>query len=267
MDPLTRGSLFHKAQAEFFRAMQAAGALPVTPRSRARRGRRRSTRVLDRVAAEYAETARAGDRARLARRDRRAAARPRHLGAEAGRRRATWRAGVLRVQLRPDRRGARSAQPAGSGRRSTAGSCCAARSISSSTAPTLDVLRVTDHKTGKNRSKPDLIVGGGATLQPVLYSAGDRAGARQEGRRGPAVLLHDGRRLRRARDSRSTTTRAARGSRCSTIIDRAVEHGIPRRRRRPSAPAPGATSGRSAVRAKKSASAQSAATGSPISRR
>jgi CRISPR/Cas system-associated exonuclease Cas4 (RecB family) len=34
-----------------------------------------------------------------------------------------------------------------------------------------DVLRVTDHKTGKNRSNPDLIVGGGATLQPVLYSA------------------------------------------------------------------------------------------------
>ena len=34
----------------------------------------------------------------------------------------------------------------------------------------LDVLRVTDHKTGKNRSTPDLIVGGGAMLQPVLYS-------------------------------------------------------------------------------------------------
>src|SRR5204863_2884810 len=33
----------------------------------------------------------------------------------------------------------------------------------------LDVLRVTDHKTGKNRSNPDLIVGGGAVLQPVLY--------------------------------------------------------------------------------------------------
>jgi ATP-dependent helicase/nuclease subunit B len=29
---------------------------------------------------------------------------------------------------------------------------------------------VTDHKTGKNRSTPDLIVGGGGALQPVLYS-------------------------------------------------------------------------------------------------
>jgi len=34
----------------------------------------------------------------------------------------------------------------------------------------LDMLRVTDHKTGKNRSNPDLIVGRGSTLQPVLYS-------------------------------------------------------------------------------------------------
>ena len=36
--------------------------------------------------------------------------------------------------------------------------------------PDLDVFRVTDHKTGKNRSNPDLIIGGGAVLQPVLYS-------------------------------------------------------------------------------------------------
>ena len=33
-----------------------------------------------------------------------------------------------------------------------------------------DTLRVTDHKTGKNRSNPDLIVGAGKVLQPVLYS-------------------------------------------------------------------------------------------------
>jgi CRISPR/Cas system-associated exonuclease Cas4 (RecB family) len=34
----------------------------------------------------------------------------------------------------------------------------------------LDVLRITDHKTGKNRSNRDLIIGGGTVLQPVLYS-------------------------------------------------------------------------------------------------
>ncbi len=86
MDPLTRGSLFHQVQAEFYRAMEHAGALPVTRdgvRERghdARRGARPRRRRIRRAA-------RAGDRARLARRDRRAAARSRHLGAEARRRR------------------------------------------------------------------------------------------------------------------------------------------------------------------------------------
>jgi ATP-dependent helicase/nuclease subunit B len=31
-------------------------------------------------------------------------------------------------------------------------------------------LRVTDHKTGKNRSTPGMVIGGGLVLQPVLYS-------------------------------------------------------------------------------------------------
>ncbi|HEY8548778.1 MAG TPA: PD-(D/E)XK nuclease family protein [Vicinamibacterales bacterium] len=30
-------------------------------------------------------------------------------------------------------------------------------------------LRVTDHKTGRNRTTPSLVVGGGSTLQPVIY--------------------------------------------------------------------------------------------------
>jgi CRISPR/Cas system-associated exonuclease Cas4 (RecB family) len=30
-------------------------------------------------------------------------------------------------------------------------------------------VRVTDHKTGKNRSTPRTVIGGGAMLQPVLY--------------------------------------------------------------------------------------------------
>ena len=32
-------------------------------------------------------------------------------------------------------------------------------------------LRVTDHKTGKDRTKDNLVIGGGETLQPVLYSS------------------------------------------------------------------------------------------------
>src|SRR5205823_10050775 len=36
--------------------------------------------------------------------------------------------------------------------------------------PTSDLLRITDHKTGKNRTTWKTVIGGGAILQPVLYS-------------------------------------------------------------------------------------------------
>ena len=37
-------------------------------------------------------------------------------------------------------------------------------------APPDGSLRVTDHKTGKDRTRPPLVIGGGAVLQPILYS-------------------------------------------------------------------------------------------------
>src|SRR4029453_15598549 len=54
MDPLTRGSLYHKAQAEFFRAMKASGHLPIA-RHRLPAAVVVLGTVLDRVAEEYAE--------------------------------------------------------------------------------------------------------------------------------------------------------------------------------------------------------------------
>ena len=33
------------------------------------------------------------------------------------------------------------------------------------------VLRVTDHKTGKDRTKDTLVIGGGSVLQPLVYAA------------------------------------------------------------------------------------------------
>src|SRR5262249_37422443 len=55
MDPLTRGSLFHKAQAEFYRAMQSRNALPVS-QTNLPAAVKTMDAVLDRVAAEHAET-------------------------------------------------------------------------------------------------------------------------------------------------------------------------------------------------------------------
>src|SRR5260370_13653832 len=55
MDPLTRGSLFHRVQAELYRALEAANELPVT-RATVPGAARTLDHVLERVAAEYAET-------------------------------------------------------------------------------------------------------------------------------------------------------------------------------------------------------------------
>ena len=56
MDPLTRGSLFHKVQAEFFRALRGARRAAGHAPERCRQAVATLDAVLDRVAAEYAET-------------------------------------------------------------------------------------------------------------------------------------------------------------------------------------------------------------------
>ncbi|MBZ5560437.1 MAG: exodeoxyribonuclease V subunit gamma [Acidobacteriia bacterium] len=167
MDPLTRGSLFHRAQAEFYRAMQSANALPVT-----RAGLDRAIATLDdvvgRVAAEYEETlAPAIDRVW---RDEIGEIR-RDLGIWVQKLvdDPTWVPAYFEFSfgLSDEGRDPRSLKDPITidGRFVLRGSVDLIEH-----RPDLDVLRVTDHKTGKNRSTPDLIVGGGATLQPVLYS-------------------------------------------------------------------------------------------------
>ena len=171
LDPLTRGALFHEVQAEFFRALQKDAALPVTDASLPA-----ALLVLDRiieaVAARYHETlAPAIERvwrdeiADLAK-DLRVWVRylpaagdwvpayfefsfglPRELASE-GRDPASLADPVLvdgrfrlrgSVDLIEQKRGA-------------------------------SLLRVTDHKTGKNRTTWKTVLGGGGILQPVLYS-------------------------------------------------------------------------------------------------
>jgi ATP-dependent helicase/nuclease subunit B len=167
MDPLTRGSLFHRAQADFLRELHDSGALPVDA-SNVTAAIRTLYKVIDRVAAEYEDDlapaiARVwNDEVGDIRRDLSIWARrladnqewipeyfefsfglhdegrdprslPHPIVLETG---FMLRGSVDLIERRPD------------------GSA----------------LRVTDHKTGKNRSTPDLIIGGGSVLQPVLYS-------------------------------------------------------------------------------------------------
>jgi RecB family exonuclease len=168
LDPLTRGALFHEAQAEFFRALKAAGALPVTDASLPDALAVLDT-VVSRVAAKYREQlAPAIDR--------------------------VWRdeiAGIakdLRVWTR--RLPAESADWLPEYFEFSFGLSDEGRDPASLPDPVLvddrfrlrgsidlverkrtgAALRVTDHKTGKNRTTWKTVIGGGAILQPVLYS-------------------------------------------------------------------------------------------------
>jgi ATP-dependent helicase/nuclease subunit B len=167
LDPLTRGSLFHRAQAEFYRAMQKKGALPVT-RDRVPEASRVVEDALERVAAEYEEQL--------------APAIPRVWQDEIGELRRdlgiwvqkmaddpTWVPEYFEFSfgLSDDGRDPRSLKDPVTidGRFVLRGSVDLIER-----SPDGGVLRITDHKTGKNRSNRDLIIGGGAVLQPVLYS-------------------------------------------------------------------------------------------------
>ncbi|HMD34460.1 MAG TPA: PD-(D/E)XK nuclease family protein [Vicinamibacterales bacterium] len=167
MDPLTRGSLFHSAQAGFYRAMQAEGALPLR-RSNAAAALAILDDALDRVASEYAEKlAPAIDRVWRdeideLRRDLRIWVQK--IAAD-----ETWQPEYFEFSF--------GLSDAGRDPRSrpdpvTIGGGYLLRGSVDliERDPARDVFRVTDHKTGKNRSNPDLIVGGGEMLQPVLYS-------------------------------------------------------------------------------------------------
>jgi CRISPR/Cas system-associated exonuclease Cas4 (RecB family) len=168
LDPLTRGSLFHRAQAEFFRAMEKAGALPVT-RDRVPDASKTVEAALERVAAEYEELLAPAiprvwrDEIDELRRDlgiwvRKMADDP------------SWVPAYFEFSfgLSDEGRDERSLkEPVRiDGRFVLRGSVDLIERSQKG-----DALRVTDHKTGKNRAKEGLIVGGGGTLQPVLYSA------------------------------------------------------------------------------------------------
>ena len=167
MDPLTKGSLFHQVQAEFFRALQKARlsiepdhideVLPVLDET------------LTRIAGDYYE--------------RLAPAIDRVWHDEIAAIRADLRVWVDRVARDPEWEpwlfefafglpGQPGHDPESlpepvivDGRFVLRGSIDLVEK-----KPGTRILRVTDHKTSKNRSKRNAIIGGGSQLQPVIYS-------------------------------------------------------------------------------------------------
>jgi RecB family exonuclease len=167
MDPLTKGSLFHQVQAEFFRALQKA------KRSISAAQRDQVLKTLDdtltRIAAEYYE--------------RLAPAIDRVWHDEIASMRTDLRVWVDQLATNADWEpwlfefafglpGRSGHDPASrpdpvtvNGRFIVRGSVDLVEH-----KPGTKILRVTDHKTGKNRSPKGGIIGGGAQLQPVIYS-------------------------------------------------------------------------------------------------
>jgi hypothetical protein len=167
LDPLTRGSLFHTVQAEFYRELQRQGALPVTPDTIAG-----ALATLDLVLAREADAYKEqlapaieriwGDEIAEIRRD--LGIWVRRLADE-----RDWLPRYFEFSFGLHDKGRDPASLRDpvtiNGGFQLHGSVDLIEEHAQ-----LGVLRVTDHKTGRNRSNPDLVVGGGATLQPVLYS-------------------------------------------------------------------------------------------------
>lgn len=169
MDPLTRGSLFHKIQTTLFRTLEQRGELPVT-----RENVCGALAVLDGAITTVSEAWRdqlvpAIDRvwndevAGLAR-DLRAWLRG--MAADGAQWTPTYFEYAFGLAIDEDRDRRSVKDPVRIDERFVLrGSVDLVESHRTSGA-----LRVTDHKTGRNRSSPGMVIGGGTVLQPVLYS-------------------------------------------------------------------------------------------------
>ena len=171
MDPLTRGRLFHEVQAELVRALQGQDALPVTTATVAG-AEQVLDATLDRVAAAYHDDL--------------APAIERVWADEVESMRADLKGWLLSVAEEegdwiPIRSEFGFGFRAGHGRDPDSVPDPVLLDgrwklhgvvdlIEAKTGPTADgALRVTDHKTGKNRTRDGLVVGHGEVLQPLLY--------------------------------------------------------------------------------------------------
>ena len=166
MDPLTKGNLFHRVQAEFFRALQEA-KLPINTAQRAR-----VLEVLDetltRIAADYFERLAPAinrvwqDEIASMRSDLR-------IWIDQLASNSEWEPWLFEFAFGlPEQPGhdpsSRPDPVTIDGRFILRGAIDLVER-----KPGTKILRVTDHKTGKNRSAKGAILGGGTQLQPVIY--------------------------------------------------------------------------------------------------
>lgn len=171
LDPLTRGRMFHEAQAETVRALGRREALPVTP-ARLAAAEEVVSATLDRVAARYREElAPAIDRVWT---DEVEAMRIdlkgwlRHVADEGG----AWT--PIHAEFGFGVREAAGRDPDSAPDPVTLDGRWMLRGVvdlieARTEAAGSGALLVTDHKTGRDRTRDGMVVGGGELLQPVLY--------------------------------------------------------------------------------------------------
>jgi CRISPR/Cas system-associated exonuclease Cas4 (RecB family) len=167
LDPLTRGAIFHEIQARFYRALQSSDDLPVTDRNM-----KHALGVLDATVAavateQHEQLAPAIERVwedEMADISRDLRVWVKQLPAT-----ADWTPELFEFSfgLSDEGRDPRSVPDA---------VVLDERFILRGSVDLVErqtktgLLRVTDHKTGKNRTTDKTIIGGGSILQPVLYS-------------------------------------------------------------------------------------------------
>jgi ATP-dependent helicase/nuclease subunit B len=179
LDPLTRGSIFHEAQARFFRALQQDGRLPVTVAD-VSAALATLDEVIAAVAAKYQEDLAPAidrvwrDEVNDIARDLRVWVRRMAAGGSAADH-AEWIPTYFEFAFGlpgdDDRDPASVPEPVlVAGRFKLRGSVDLIETKRTSAGAPRGALRITDHKTGKNRTTWKTVIGGGGILQPVLYS-------------------------------------------------------------------------------------------------
>ena len=224
MDPLTRGSVFHEIQAQFLRGLAGSDALPITA-ANIDRARKTLDEVVNRVSAtRHDELAPAvervwADEIASIRRDLHGWLQ--YLERDG----AEWMPSYFELAFGsvPGERDAASIRHdiALEGGYLLRG---AVDLIERHRATGL--LRVTDHKTGRRPDRMDqLIVGGGAVLQPALYGLAIEAGLKSRVSQGRLFYCTGAGGYAEHEIPLNDRTRAA-GIEVLQIIDRAIDHGF-----------------------------------------
>jgi CRISPR/Cas system-associated exonuclease Cas4 (RecB family) len=166
LDPLTRGSLFHEVQANVLRALRNGGRLPLTSTS-IPEALQTLAIALDTTAAAYEERL-APAIARVWRDEIAALGRDLRVWIRKLPEAAPWTPEYFEYSfgLSDEGRDERSqAEPVRIDNRFVLrGSVDVIETMHGSAE-----LRITDHKTGRNRTNPRTVIGGGSMMQPVIY--------------------------------------------------------------------------------------------------